>query len=211
MKVYIGKYPSRWRSQIYYRYMNFKYGKFKWDDHANVFECFLEKCEDFLQDIYNKTINIFLDDVSRRVMVKIDQGDVWAMDNTISHIIVPMLKELNSSKVGSPFVDDEDVPEEIRSTSCPKVDQYDIDDNHHKRWEWVNNEMIWAFEQKIRDSWEEDYYEYRHSKPNKESTLFSENMGLKLVWEDKEGAKKHQERMSNGFRLFGKYFECLWS
>ena len=32
----------------------------------------------------------------------------------------------------------------------------------------------------------------------------------RFEWTDDEGRKKHQERMSNGFRLFGKYFESLW-
>jgi hypothetical protein len=27
---------------------------------------------------------------------------------------------------------------------------------------------------------------------------------------DSEGIKAHQERMSNGFRLFGTYYESLW-
>jgi hypothetical protein len=63
--------------------------------------------------------------------------------------------------------------------------------------------MIWAFEQKSRpDGWEADYYEFEHD-PTK-------TLGLKYTKNDREGAKKHQERMSNGFRLFGKYLEALW-
>jgi len=27
---------------------------------------------------------------------------------------------------------------------------------------------------------------------------------------DSEGMKAHQKRMSNGFQLFGKYYEALW-
>jgi len=27
---------------------------------------------------------------------------------------------------------------------------------------------------------------------------------------DREGANAHQERMTNGFKLFGKYYENLW-
>jgi hypothetical protein len=125
------------------------------------------------------------------------------MDHTLSHIIVPMLKQLQASKHGSPFVEDEDVPEELRSTSAPpKSDEWDLDDNHHKRWEWVIGEMIWTFEQKTRDDWESDYYRYEDDP--------KELFGIKLVWEDKEGRKAHQERMNNGFRLFGRYYECLW-
>jgi len=118
---------------------------------------------------------------------------------------------LKETKHGSPWTDDEDVPEELRSTSAPpKENDYDTDDNHHKRWDWVMGEMIWAFEQKVRDEWQDDYYEYDHVTPNKDSEDFSESLGLKLVWEDPDGRKAHQERMTNGFRLFGKYYENLW-
>ena len=63
--------------------------------------------------------------------------------------------------------------------------------------------MIWAFKQKTRDDWEGDYYKYEDDP--------KETFGMKLVWEDKEGRKAHQERMNNGFRLFGRYYECLWT
>jgi hypothetical protein len=53
------------------------------------------------------------------------------MDHTLSHIVLPMLKQLKKDKHGSPLVDDEDVPEELRSTSAPaKENDWDIDDNH---------------------------------------------------------------------------------
>ena len=34
-----------------------------------------------------------------------------------------------------------------------------------KRWDWILDEMIWAFHQKCRDDWEGDYYEYREMGP----------------------------------------------
>jgi hypothetical protein len=71
-----------------------------------------------------------------------------------------------------------------------------------KKWDDIMDEMIWAFEQKCRDNWEGDFYTYEDD---------SEGMfGLKLVWEDRVGQKAHQERMTNGFKLFGKYYENLW-
>ena len=33
---------------------------------------------------------------------------------------------------------------------------------------------------------------------------------LKLIWEDPEGRAAHQKRITNGFKLFGKYYENLW-
>mgnify|MGYP000309432160 CR=1 FL=1 len=35
-------------------------------------------------------------------------------------------------------------------------------------------------------------------------------MAGSFEWIDREGQKAHQDRMSNGFRLFGTYFENLW-
>lgn len=206
MKVKIGPYRYRWISNIHTNYMNWKYGRFEWEDNTNWFERTLERVEDALQWVYNHTINLILDKrSSQKISVKIHNYDTWSMDHTLAPIILPMLQQLKESKHGSPFVDDEDVPLELRSTNAePKTDEYDIDSNHHKRWDWVMGEMVWAFEQKNRDRWEEDYYgPYIESEDKRE--LFG-----RFEWIDDEGRQKHQERMSNGFRLFGKYFESLW-
>ena len=204
MKVKISNYRSRAISNIHTNYMNWKYGRFEWDENTNWFESALEKFEDRLQWVYNKTINLILDKRSgQKINVRIDHYDTWSMDHTLAHIVLPMLVQLHKTKHGAPWVDDEDVPEELRSTSAPpKKDEYDLDDFHFKRWDWVLDEMIWTFEQKARDDWQGDYYEYEDDS--------SATFGLKLVWEDREGQKAHQKRMSNGFRLFGKYYEAMW-
>jgi hypothetical protein len=125
------------------------------------------------------------------------------MHKNLSLIILPMLKQLRDTKHGCPSTDDKDVPEHLRSTAAPpKEDEYDIDANHHLRWDWVLNEMIWAFEQKTYD-WESQYY--GEWEPSKDKPL-----GGHFLNPDDEGRKKHQERMTNGFRLFGKYYEALW-
>jgi hypothetical protein len=205
MRVYIGPYVDRWISKVHDRHMMLKYG-LEWDENKDWKDRAWQSFEDALQWLYNKTINVILDKRSgQKIKVRIDKHDTWSMDHTLSHIIVPMLKQLKETKHGSPYVDDEDVPEELRSTSAPpKSDEWDLDDNHHERWEWILDEMIWAFEQKTRDGWEGDYYKYEDD-PDPKSTF-----GIKLVWEDKEGRKAHQERMNNGFKLFGKYYEALW-
>jgi hypothetical protein len=87
------------------------------------------------------------------------------------------------------------VPEELRSTSAPaKENEWDIDDNHHKRWEWVMDEMIWAFEQVIDDGSEESFF----------------NVSEKPYVYDREGHTKHSERIQRGTMLFGKYYQGLW-
>ena len=128
----------------------------------------------------------------QKTSIRIDKYDTWSMDHTLAPIILPMLVQLKETKHGAPWVAVADVPKELRPTK-KDINAYNkdgsTDDKFFKRWDWVLDEMIWAFEQKCRDDWMSDY-DY-----NK--------------W-DSEGAKAHQERMSKGFKLFGIYFENLW-
>lgn len=202
MKVKIGPYRSRWTSQVHYDYMNKKYD-FRWKENSTKFENFLEKVEDALQWIYNHTVNLYLDNKEVKRKIKIHKYDTWGMDSTLAYIVHPMLIQLKETKHGSPNVDDEDVPEELRSTNVPpKENEWDTDDNWHLRWDWVMDEMIWAFEQKTID-WEEQYYGEWIEDATKP-------LGGYHVNSDFVGMKRHQDRMSNGFRLFGKYYEGLW-
>lgn len=150
----------------------------------------------------------------RKVYVHIDRWDTWGMDDTLAHIILPMLKQLKATTHGAPWVDDEDVPEELRSTSAPpKEDEYDVDANHFKRWDWVLGEMIFAFENKLDDSWEDKFregdYDFKFKKLENGMSEMIEgsNHTNKTDW---DGRKAYAKRISNGFRLFGKYFEALW-
>ena len=199
MKVYIGPYRNRWTCQVHYDYMNKKYN-YRWEENQTRYESFLEKLEDTLQWIYNHSINLYLDRIERKEKIRIDRYDTWNMDSTLALIILPMLKQLRDSKHGAPYVDIDDVPKDLR----PKEqDEYGTDDTHFARWDWVLDEMIWAFEQKTLDSWEEQYY----------GSYIESNEGPfkgRFEWVDDEGRQAHQKRISNGFRLFGKYYENLW-
>jgi hypothetical protein len=204
MKVKISNYSSRWISEVHTRYMNKKYGRYEWDDNKDWKDRVWERVEDALQWLYNHTINLILDKrSSQRVNVRIDYWDTWSADHTLAYIITPILKKLRESKQGAPWVDDEDVPEELRSTSAPpKENEHDLDDNYFKRWDWVLDEMIWAFEMLCKDNWESDYYEYESDPTG--------TFGLKLVWDDREGKTEADQRIQNGLVLFGKYYRCLW-
>lgn len=207
MKVKIGKYPSRLIATLYADYMTKKYGLADWppESKQTKFERFLDKLDDVIQACY-RPINYFLDKREQKVSVKIDRWDTWSMDYTLAHIVVPMLKQLKDTKHGAPVVDLDDVPEELQPEKG-WAEKYktngETDPNFFKRWDWVLDEMIWAFEQKARDNWEEDYY----GEWVEDSTKV---LGGYSINPDDEGRKAHQERMSNGFRLFGKYYESLW-
>lgn len=149
----------------------------------------------------------------RTIKVHIDRWDTWSMDHTLAFIILPMLKQLKETNHGVPFVDDEDVPEELRSTAAePKKNDWDLDSNGEKRWEWVMNEMIFAFENKVRDDSDDEFSsgdaEYAFKKlDNGCSELIQTNDQYKY---DFEARKKKNDRIQNGFVLFGKYFQNLW-
>jgi len=143
------------------------------------------------------------------------------MDSSLSRIILPMLKQLETTKHGAPHVEDEDVPEglNLRSTEAPaKENEWDTDENWHKRWDWVLAEMIWTFEQLTSD-WDSQYHtgEFdRISTPcawddKGKPTMYSWDKGPNDTSEfDIEGYTKHDKRISNGLVLFGKYYRGLW-
>lgn len=200
--------------------------------------CFWEKNEDVFYNLedkpnhpYEKWVDRleplcrayqkFLDFVHPRIeYVEIDYWDTWSMDHTLAHIILPMLKQLKEMKHGAPWVDNEDVPFELRSYSVPKTwEEYDTDPFHFERWEYVLGEMIFAFSRKNDDSWQDEYRSGEfdtHSVPcewNEEGkpTMYKMEYGPNHTYKcDYEGMKLVENRIQNGFRLFGKYYQNLW-
>lgn len=144
----------------------------------------------------------------RKVSVHIDRSDVWNMDHTLALIVVPMLKMLKDDKQGSPYVDNDDVPEHLRSIQTEP--SYEVDETHHARWSWVLDEMIWAFEQHANSEWETQYYSGDCDLQIDDAGLMYEgpNHTFKV---DHDGQTAHRNRMRNGLHLFGKYYDGLWS
>lgn len=150
----------------------------------------------------------------RTVKIRLDPYDTWNMNSTLSLIVVPMLKQLKATKHGTPFTNDEDVPEHLRSTNAPpKENEWDIDALHEARWDWIMDEMIWAFEQDNAE-WEEKYYsgeiDFQFEKIEGENfsrMVDGPNHTFKI---DQEGILKHHERIKNGRHLFAKYYDGLW-
>ena len=157
----------------------------------------------------------------RKIQIRIDRYDTWGMDSTLSMIILPMLRQLHATKHGAPCVDDEDVPEHLRSTAAePRENEWDTDSNHFIRWDWVMDEMIWTFEQLQPDcDWEQQYYSGEHDTYTEpcewdeagKPTLYEMKHGPRDTFKvDREGMSAHQARISNGLRLFGRYYSGLW-
>jgi hypothetical protein len=152
----------------------------------------------------------------RTIKVHIDRWDTWSMDDTLAHIILPMLKQLKETKHGAPYVDLKDVPKELHGKKLTKKqkDNGEVDDKHFERWDWVLDEMIFAFETKVDDGrWEEQFEtgtsDLQWKKLEDGNYQMVDGPEHTRVY-DWEGRKTYQERISNGFRLFGKYYENLW-
>lgn len=147
---------------------------------------------------------------SRQVYVRIDKYDSWSADHTLALIAVPLLRQLQATKHGAPLVDDDDVPEGLglRSYETEKIkaNEWDVDSNHFRRWDWVLAEIIWALEQKIGDDCESQFHSQKN--PDLKSRDFDQMMD-NLVF-DRDGWQAWQDRKTRGYKLFGKYYENLW-
>jgi len=129
----------------------------------------------------------------QQISVHIDPWDTWSMDDTLAHIILPMLKQLRETKHGAPMVDDEDVPHLPKiQWSSNESSQYDFFESeeqdklfweqYHVRWNWIMDEMSWAFETMTSDDW----------------------------WVGLQYDRDTHERVQRGTTLFGKYYRGLW-
>jgi len=219
MKIYISNYRNHWISPYtIIEYIFFwtdwsKCGRNKgviadedYVDHPKWVERWAKRVEPI-----STAIRVVLDFIHPRInYVKIDRWDTWSMDHTLAHIILPMLKQLDKEKHGAPYTNDEDVPEYLRSHMAqPKENEWDTDSLHFMRWDWILAEMIWAFEQEIKDDDEHQFFD--HSECGDEKFPWNENgQYVSKVKVDREGLEAHQKRKANGFKLFGSYYKNLW-
>ena len=126
MKVKIKKYP------------NF-YGSGTLIHKLPISEEWQGRIQEWVPEWYDVLANKLVEwQGGRRTTIHIDHYDTWGMDDTLSHIILPMLKQLNATKQGAPIVDNKDVPKELRSEPV----KHDICPTHFDKWDWVLDEML---------------------------------------------------------------------
>ena len=150
----------------------------------------------------------------RKIKVRIDNYDTWSMDYTLAMIVLPMLKQLKATKVGSQLVDDEDLPVHMNYHDNDEEDFPTTNWVHH-RWDWIMNELIWTFEQLVDGDWQRQYTIQEgeidfDDYPEDEGKDYSPLRWKKKYIIDHEGLRAHQQRITNGLRLFGKYYQGLW-
>ena len=238
MKIYISNYRNHWFSPLTWVDLAFFWTDWSRCHRDKSLESALdedrvwidrpewaEKLADRLVPVA-QGIQWILDRVHPRIeYIKIDRYDTWSMDSTLAPIVLPMLRQLRETKHGAPYVDPKDVPEHLRPKKQTKKERESghTDSTHFERWDWVLDEMIFAFEMKARDDWQDDFRtgeidllwipvdKDNNPVDKKDAKWYRMEKGPRdtHVW-DWEGMRLVQERISNGFRLFGVYFESLW-
>lgn len=228
MRVRIGPYKTdifpvtRWeRNYEFWRKPDTCYlpeAEYTWYDKI-VFGA-LDKFEKLI-----RPINHWSQRRKRKIKVHVDYYDIWSADHTLAMIIAPTLKKLKEHQHGYPHVDNEDVPEELRMNGEDREKlEHDgsVDSKHEARWNYILDEMIWAFEQHADPYDGENQFHHNseqlemvftpiEGKPASTLSFNHQKDPTKpAYWRDDEGLKKHHERKRNGVRLFAKYYECLW-
>lgn len=212
MKVYIGPYKKWWGPYQLARMIPF-IGRYR-----------KELIGDWLAETWvNNVCEWVYSKSERKIKVRIDEYDTWSMDYTLALIILPMLKQLKETKHGSPYVDDEDVPDHMRHTLSKGPHDYETEDRWiHYKWDWILNEMIWAFEKQLDENWEDQFH---HGEPDYDfidDEIFKDESGdsketySRMIQRnpnyrvDYNKINEYKDRINNGFRLFGKYYNALW-
>lgn len=196
MYVKIGNYVNDINSTILENHLIRKYGFEKYlfisSNDFDKIDVLFEKMDNIIQLFYDYTINKFLEYKKRKIIVKIHDYDVYSADTTMAYVILPVLKKLKEHKNGAPFVDIEDVPENLHPTE-EELEQYKKtgtpDSKFFERWDYILDCMIWSFDQTIK-----------------------ENIGefdINII--DYETYQNHSKKINYGLKMFGKYYRSLWS
>lgn len=163
----------------------------------------------------------------RRVKIEIDNYDTWNLDSTLALIIYPCLLQLKATKHGVPS-DFGNVGGESHLGQRSFDFYTDTNDwafaEKIKEWDETLDKMIWSFEQLIKSDYDSLYhhgtpdYDFEESsttylnpitgKTEKTYQLVDKNPDEH--WFDHEGSQLHEQRMQEGFELFGKYYRALW-
>jgi len=199
MKVYLGPYKD-W------------FGPYQLADFLQYVGFSEETCHKIGERLSKTFINDICEWVNskkkRKVKVKIHDYDTWNLDHTLSLIILPALLKLKEDKSGVPNVYNEDVPDDLKSDS-------DDFESLKRKWDYVLDEIIFAFNSQ-EDDWESQFcsgeidFCFEKIKGNEKflELKHGKNDTFKI---DFEGRSLYQKRITNGFILFGKYYEALWT
>jgi len=210
MRVKIGNYPiTIGTHNIYKAYISLRFKKYTWEVSDKDYswpDRFVLGALDVIDD-WISPLNRFVG-MDRKVKVRVSSQDIYSVDSTLALVILPVLEKFRSNaSFSSPNIDPDDVKD--------KPDNSALTD-----WEYVLDKMILSFSSKTCE-WEEDFYsdEFLHSEglfDGLKSELDSDGKKFYYLSSlnkhiDYDGMNKKQIEITQGFLLFGKYYESLWT
>jgi hypothetical protein len=177
MKVNIGKYVSYYGIHGVVKPLRRIFG-----------DTFAEKMIKFLRGSLFDHLLRWADSKSKRIEeVIIHDYDTWNLDHTLALVIAPALKKFREFDCGYHVIGNEDVSEELHTSENYGYHTTDEEDEKRSaKWNYVLDEMVWAFDTIIGEDNDEMNY-------------------------TTEEEKARQERVANGLRLFAKYYRALWN
>ena len=151
----------------------------------------------------------------RKVKITVHRYDAWNADHTLSLLILPVLKELRDQKIGVPgmMFDENEIKEKYGVESeldLSKEDQEKYWNESVAKWKLILDKIIWSHEQVIRD--DDDFSDFHIEGKFEESELWKDlGLGDKQPVVNWEAREAYEEHIREGLRLFGEYYQALWS
>lgn len=198
MKVKIGNYPKYWGPYQIAELILFWIPKYDEEyNQTKAYDKYVDGLGKLLADTPLDTVCEWIHSKRKKtVKIKTDPWDHWNAGITMAMLCLPILKDLRENRNGIPWTEHADGPWYYRFLRYE--DEYAWDERGSycdKRWRWIMDEIIWSLEQIASDrDWEDVYFK----------------LDDELREWDKEGHLKHQEKINNGLRLLGKYWERMW-
>jgi len=178
MKVYIGPYLNWW-------------GPYQIAELLEKVGVSGDKCRKIGKYLSETWVGTFLEwahsKKKRKVKVKINYYDTFDLDSTLSYIIHPLLIKFKENKQSTPYILNSDIPKELHKAD--EVEYGNAEGVHNQEgYDWILNEMIWAFD----PDWDD-----KNGFGDGDYTI--------------DKYKENNKRQQNAFRLFGTHYSTLWS
>jgi len=163
-------------------------------------------------------IGEYSDNGDREIDIVIDPYDSWSADHTMALIILPLLKQLRTKKHCSPG----DMLEFMQcsyNNGCQRsFDFYGEGDEAaneagHARWGKILDHIIWSFQMLVD---EDEVGLTAFVTVEGDGREFEDMVDENSIWigdgteYDWAGYTAHQQKIQEGFDLFGKYYQNLW-
>lgn len=174
------------------------------------------------------SIGKFIKHGGRKIDITVDEFDTWNCDNTLAHLIYPMLCQLRdtNNSVPNEFSDVGGESYEYQASFDFYQESYnEAFSNGIDRWQEVLDKMIWSFEQLVHENYSD---KYQHGSPKvefeKTDKIYPNSITGKTEptyvmvdrdsienWTDYNGITLAEERIQEGIDLFAKYYRSLWN